>query len=294
VAAYRYIVCDVFTTQRFEGNQLAVFPDAEGLTDEQMQTIARELNLSETSFVFAAQDPYLARLRIFTPFREIAFAGHPTIGTAFVLTMLGRVPANVESFVLGEVGGDVPVRLEGRDNDFMAWLSTPPMHFGATFDPAECARFVGLRPEDVLANCTPQLVGVSTPFLYVAVRDAAAVDRARLDESALYESIQAAELNGVFIFAPTKKGAYSRMFAPMSGITEDPATGSATGPLGAYMAQCGLIESRDGIAFISEQGTKMHRRSILHARLRCDNAGTIQTVEVGGSAILVAEATMHL
>ncbi len=130
---YRYHVVDVFTEVPFAGNMLAVFPDGAGLDDADMQSIARELNLSETSFVFAPHDSSaaLARLRIFTPQTEVPFAGHPTIGTAYVLALLGRVPAGADTFVLDEVVGPIRIVLERRADPFFAWLRTPSIGFEA-------------------------------------------------------------------------------------------------------------------------------------------------------------------
>lgn len=290
---YRYQVVDVFTDVRFEGNQLAVFVDAAGLTDAEMQTLARELNLAESSFVFpAAASENAAKLRIFTPNVEMPFAGHPTIGTAYALTALGRIPTIATHFTLEENVGPIEIRLESRD-PFMAWLRTPPISFERTFDREACAEALGLSAADLLRDLPAQVVSAGNPFLFVALRDVAAVDRAELDVRSLERAALSFGANGVFIFAPTKHGAYSRMFAPMSGIREDPATGSATGPLGAYMARYGLIEQLDGARFISEQGVKMKRRSLLHGLLHVKD-GVLETVEVGGSAVRVISATVEL
>ncbi len=291
---YRYLVVDVFTETPFEGNPLAVFPEAVGLGDDEMQTLARELNLSESSFVFAAVEARnAAKVRIFTPQIEMPFAGHPTIGTAFVLTALGRIADGAAEFVLEENVGPIPIRLERRD-PFLAWLRTPPIRFEATYDAAGCARSLGLGAGDLLGENYPaQVVNAGNPFLFVALPDKAAVDRADLDTRALEAVAPGFGANGVFFFAPTKDGVYARMFAPMSGVHEDPATGSATGPLGAYLARYGLIEDRDGTRFVNEQGVKLKRRSLLHGILRMKD-GELQTVEVGGGAVKVIEATVEL
>jgi trans-2,3-dihydro-3-hydroxyanthranilate isomerase len=292
--SYRYQVVDVFTDVPFEGNPLAVFPDAAGLSDEEMQTLARELNLSESSFVFPPADPrHAAKVRIFTPMAEMPFAGHPTIGTAYVITALGRIPDGAGSFVLEENVGPIALRLERRD-PFLAWLTTPPISFEATYDAAGCAQALGLEPSDLLGDKYPaQVVSAGNPFLFVAFRDKAAVDRADLDVRSLEKVAPGFAANGVFFFAPTSEGVYARMFAPMSGIREDPATGSATGPLGAYLAHYGLIENRDGTRFVNEQGTKIKRRSLLHGILHVKD-GALQTVEVGGGAVKVIDATVEV
>ncbi len=290
---YRSLVVDVFTEVPFFGNPLAVFPDAHGLSDDAMQTIARELNLSETSFVFAPLDARnAARLRIFTPGREVDFAGHPTIGTAFALVSLERVPASANDFVLEENVGPVPIRLERRADPFLAWLRTPPIAFGAKYDRAQAAAMLGLTAADLLGVLPVQEAGAGNPFIYVPLRDRAAVDKAELEVGALLRLGPDSAASGVFVFAPVESGVYARMFAPRSGIREDPATGSATGPLGAYLVEYGLLERRDGLRFTNEQGTKMQRRSFIHGRLNVAG-GVLESVDVGGSAVRVSEGTLE-
>jgi len=290
---YRYSVVDVFTEIPFAGNPLAVFLDPDGLSGDEMQMLARELNLSETTFVFPPEKAgSLARVRIFTPGKELPFAGHPTIGTAFALVRSGRVPAGLAGFALQEGIGEVPIRLERRD-PFLAWLRTPPIRFGAQLDRARSAGFLGLGVEDLLRDVPAQVVSAGNPFLFVALRAPEAVDRAVLDSSAMQRA-SGDESNGVFLFAPVPGGVYARMLAAEgTGISEDPATGSATGPLGAYLAEYGLLEGRDGVRFVNEQGVKMKRRSLIHGILRYGE-GVLETVEVGGSAVGVIEATVAL
>jgi trans-2,3-dihydro-3-hydroxyanthranilate isomerase len=293
--SYRYLVVDVFTEVSFAGNMLGVFPDATGLTDGDMQAIARELNLSETSFVFPPRDASaLARLRLFTPEIEVPFAGHPTIGTAFALAHLGRVPSGVETFVLDEVVGPVSLRLERRADPFVAWLRTPPIATLATLDRDACAAALGLEANDLLDEHPAQILSAGNPFLYLAARDAETVDRAILDARALVRLAPPSQAIGVFLFAPTPNNVfYSRMLAPLSGVPEDPATGSATGPLGAYLVERGLLARRDGERFTNEQGVRMKRRSLVHGIVRVASNGAL-AVDVGGSAVLTAEGTMFL
>ena len=286
---YRYRVVDVFTTNRFEGNPLSVFPDASGIADEAMPRIARELNHSETVFVFPPENASsTARLRIFTPSQEMAFAGHPTIGTSFILHDEGA--ARDDRIVLEENIGPVPVRIESGDRP-MFWLTTPPIREGEHFDRAACARALGLSIEDVLA-ARPQRLDAGNPTLLVALRDRAAVDRAWIDMRDLDTLRGTAAPFCVFVFTPTRTGAYSRMFAPEYGMVEDPATGSSTGPLALYMMRNGLAPSSSGSTFVSEQGTKMGRRSLLHIKIHGDMGA--DAIEVGGYVTPVAEATMFV
>lgn len=284
---------DVFTDTALEGNPLAVFPDAAGLDDVTMQRIARELNLSETSFVFPpASDEAAAALRIFTPFIEVPFAGHPTIGTAFVLRSTGAIPAEQRSFVLEERVGPVAVRIEPGDA-FMAWLTTPPTSFGKRFDDrAAVATALGLDADDLRDGIPIQAVSAGNPFVYVALNDEAAVDRAGIDVRGMRVFSGGDRNTGVYVFATRDNGVYSRMFAPEAGVFEDPATGSATGPLAAFLLEYGLFPERDGLRLVCEQGTFMGRRSVLHVLIT--GTGPDRTIEVGGSAVHVIEAALRL
>jgi trans-2,3-dihydro-3-hydroxyanthranilate isomerase len=290
--SYRYRVVDVFTEHPLEGNALAVFTDAAGLDDTTMRKIARELNLSETTFVYpATRADCAAKVRIFTPTRELPFAGHPTIGTSFVLLDEGMVSKDSEHFALEEKVGPVSIRVEPGERPLI-WLTTPPITYGRTFDPALCARALGIEPTDLL-EVTPQLLSAGNPTIFIAVKDKEAVDRAWLDLQGMTTLTDGGrEPACVFVFAPTSGGAYSRMFAPEYGIIEDPATGSSTGPLAAFMIRHGLVSGDAGARFVSEQGTKMGRRSILHVQIHGEQGA--DGIEVGGYVSPVAEATLRL
>jgi trans-2,3-dihydro-3-hydroxyanthranilate isomerase len=291
--AYRYRVVDVFTQHPLEGNPLAVFPDASGLDDLTMQRIARELNLSETTFVVPSTRVNCAiGVRIFTSARELVFAGHPTIGTSFVVLEEGLVPKHSDSFALDEKIGPVPIRIEPGERPLI-WLTTPPMHFGKHFDRALCARALGLDPHSLL-DIPPQLVSAGNPTVFIALKDKEAVDRAWLDLTGL-ATLKAGtpqEPFCVFVFTPVTEGAYARMFAPEHGIAEDPATGSSTGPLAAFMMRHKLVSGAAGSRFISEQGTQMGRRSILHVHIHGEQGS--DGIDVGGYVTPIIEATMTL
>ncbi len=291
--SYTYHIVDVFTRVPFEGNALAVFPDATGLDTVTMQKIARELNLSETSFIFPKHSREgSTRVRIFTPAYEMEFAGHPTIGTAYVMRSTGIVPRTARSFALEENVGVVPVRVEDGEEPLL-WLTTPPIHDLGSFDRAQCAAAIGLDEADVLPGVPCEFLSAGNPSIYVALRDKATVDRAAIDTTQFYNLIRGrSELACAFVFTPTAEGAYSRMFAPEYGIVEDPATGSSTGPLAAFMMRHKLVSHSDGTRFVSEQGTKMKRRSLLHVFIHGENGAN--GIEVGGHVTPVATATLAL
>ncbi len=290
--SYRYRVVDVFTTQPLEGNPLAVFPEASGLDDVTMQKIAREMNLSETVFVVPATRASLAAgVRIFTPTRELPFAGHPTVGTSFVLLDEGTVPAGTKQFVLEEKVGPVPIRVETGERPLI-WLTTPPISYGRTYDRLRCAQALGVAAHDLL-DITPQWLSAGNPTVFIALRDRRAVDDAWLDSHgvSIIKGADAAPIC-VFLFTPVPEGAYARMFAPEYGVPEDPATGSSTGPLAAFMIRHRLVSGAAGTRFVSEQGAKMGRRSLLYVELH--GAGGADGIDVGGYVTPIAEGTLKL
>jgi len=289
---FRYRVVDVFTEHVLEGNALAVFPDASAMDGETMQRVARELNLAETAFVLpSTRNDCAARVRIFTPTKEMLFAGHPTIGTSYVLRDEGIIPAGTLDFALEEQVGAVPVRVEPGERPTI-WLRTPPITMGPVFDRALCANVLGLEVDDLL-DMPPQLLNAGNPTIFIPVRTRDAVDRAWLDMAGARQLRGPdRELMCVFIFTPTSNGAYSRMFAPEYGIVEDPATGSSTGPLAAYMMRHGLAPDTPGTRWVSEQGTKMGRRSLLHVQLLAVNGEL--AIDIGGHVAPLARATLCL
>jgi trans-2,3-dihydro-3-hydroxyanthranilate isomerase len=293
---------DVFTERAFGGNALAVVLDAGGLADGAMQAIAAEMNLAETTFVVAATRPgCAARVRIFTPTRELPFAGHPTIGTAFVLALEGRLPAGERRVLLDEGIGPVEVTLEGDPaRPAFLWMRHREPEFGPEIpERAAAAALLGLAESDLLPGAPVVTGSTGVPFLYVPLRDRQAVDRAAFQPSALAGLPAAARGVGVFLFAPDpdpgRARVYSRMFAPHAlGIPEDPATGSGSGPLGAYLVRHRLVKAGDDdVRIVSEQGTRMGRQSFVHIALRVD-AGAPRDIRVGGSAVPVLEGVLRV
>lgn len=299
--AYRFVQVDVFTDRVFGGNPLAVFFDAADLDGATMQAIAREMNLSESVFLLPPTRPdYAARLRMFTPAREVPFAGHPTIGTAWVLAAHGLLPDGAREAILEEGIGPVPIRLEGdpRRPSFV-WLTDRPAVFGAPFDDrAGFARALNLAESDLLLDMPIVIGSTGNPKLYIPLRDRATVDRAALDVPALLPLFGDGARQPVFVFAPDPDPAarrvYGRMFAPhASGVPEDPATGSAAGALAVYLLRHGLVHDAPQLTIVCEQGTKMGRQSFLHIHL-APGDGDTRAIAVGGGTVPVLEGTLTL
>lgn len=292
---------DVFTDRLFGGNPLAVVLDGGGLADAEMQAIAGEMNLSETTFLFPpTRRDCAARVRIFTPRRELPFAGHPTLGTAWVLASEGRLPPGAKTLALEEGIGPVPVEFEGEPgHPSFVWMRQRDATFGPEIaDRGAAARALTVTEDDLLPRAPVQSASTGNSFLFVPLRDRATVDRAALDVHALTMGLGDAAALGVFVFGPDPhpSGArvYSRMFAPhTSGVPEDPATGSASGPLGAYLVRHGLARGEGELSIVSEQGTRMGRQSFVHIRLRAA-AGTATDIRVGGGVVPVLEGRLRL
>jgi trans-2,3-dihydro-3-hydroxyanthranilate isomerase len=291
---------DVFTERPLKGNPLAVVLEADDLTGEQMQAIARETNLSETTFLMAPQDPgHAARVRIFTPHVELPFAGHPTIGTAWVLLQEGRAGKAAGALTLEEGVGPVPVHVDGDGAKRLIWMVHPPVKFGETIEERdEVAGALGLSLAELLPGVPVQVASTGLAFAYVALRDRAAVDAAVSNGQHLTSLLDPHGLPPVFLFAVSGQNRlYSRMFAPhgSSPLTEDPATGSASGPLGAFAVRYGLVPRAPQVSIVSEQGTKMGRQSFIHIKLgfQTDNELPDQ-IEVGGSVVPVLSAELTI
>jgi trans-2,3-dihydro-3-hydroxyanthranilate isomerase len=298
MARYRFYTADVFTSQRFGGNPLAVLPDARGLDAAAMRAITREFNLSETVFVFPPEDPaHTRRVRIFTPGAELPFAGHPTVGTGFILAAVGEIPLTGETtrIVLEEGVGPVPVAIRSQDGrPVFSQLSAARMpEYGPPPPPPEdVAAVYGLTPEDLLGgDFGMEAVSCGVPFLFVALRGRDALARIRLDRQR-YDQVLApfwAREAYLFCFEPERAGSdlRARMFAPFMGIVEDPATGAAATALAGYLARH-APSSQPTQRWVVEQGFEMGRPSILEVEM--DQAGgQIQAVRVGGASVLVSE-----
>lgn len=294
---------DVFTDRAFGGNPLAVFTNGRGLAAETMQAIAKEFNLSETTFVLPPDDPaHDWRVRIFTPGSELPMAGHPTVGTSFVLARehLVRRDERETNITLEEGVGPVPVRIEfsGGEPSF-AEMSQPLPRFGPRLsDPKAVAAMLSLEEADLEERLPVEVVSCGVPFLYVPLRSLDAARRARprveLIERAAAEHGLPRE---VFVFARggEHEGStvHSRMFAPGLGIAEDPATGAASGPLGCYLVTHGVVEGGASAAIVSEQGVEMGRPSFVHITIGREG-DRITAVRVGGQCHFMGEGFIEI
>jgi trans-2,3-dihydro-3-hydroxyanthranilate isomerase len=307
MSEYRFIQVDVFTDQPFTGNPLAVFPEAAGLSDERMMQIAREMNLSETVFVLDPEHKEaLRRLRIFTPAREIPFAGHPIAGTWNVLAREGVVPlpdgGSGWQKIHHEVGiGVLPVDIEFADGKPVQVFLTQGKfeiidEVDDSHEQAELARALGLSREDLDDNLPIQVITTGLSCLAVPVRSLADLKRCRVNSTLLAELYTSRGGTGCHVFSREtleigKARAHARFFAPADNIAEDPATGSACGALGGYLLYHGATatEPVDGVhKFVIEQGDFMHRPSRINIEVK-GVPGTIEEVRVGGPSVLVAE-----
>jgi trans-2,3-dihydro-3-hydroxyanthranilate isomerase len=286
VPSFRYVVADVFTDTPLSGNQLAVFTDAREIPEEQLQPLAREMAFSETVFVYPPEQDGHVHIRIFTPAHEMPFAGHPVLGTAFVLAG----PMQLAEIGIETGAGIVPVLLEREGARLVFGRMNQPVPTVEAFPAAE--RLLGILgverselPVDIYDN--------GMPHVFVALASESTVARLAPDPG-LLESFQREEMStigGVNCFAGVGLHWKTRMFSPADGVLEDPATGSAAGPLACHLARHGLIAFGDEIEI--SQGTELHRPSKLFARVE-GSSQRIDRVEVGGSAVVVARGEFRL
>lgn len=293
-----YLHLDVFTSRPFEGNQLAVFLDARGVDEGTMQTIAREMNFSESTFLLPAERPDTdMRMRIFTPGVELPMAGHPTIGTTFALAHTGAIAPTRDHFVFGLGVGPTRVELKWDGNDLaFAWMDQRLPEVRQPLVGIDLlARAAGIDPAAHQRTGLPvQEISTGVPYILLPVATRAEVDAADPDTASLRSIKSAFGVThvGIYLFSVEDRGddvtAYSRMFAAGLGIAEDPATGSACGPLGSYLVQHKLVAREAASKIISWQGVAMGRASRIHIAMTQDDDGAISRVQVGGQAVLVA------
>lgn len=299
----RYLQYDVFTDKPLAGNQLAVFTDTAGLTAAQMQAMTRETKFSECTFVQPAEAPGTdVRLRIFGPNNEMQFAGHPVIGSTFALADDGVIAAGRKEFTFGLGIGPTLVELEwaadGADRTGrlrFAWMTQRNPVFGPTLNaPAALAGTLGIDQAALHPKLLPQEVNCGSAFFFVPLVSRAAVDQAVIDTRAAAAMFEAAKITrrGLFIFSTEPGADGATCYSRMMGANEDPATGSASGPLGCYLVKHGLVPADKAGTIVSAQGVKMGRPSRIHIKIDLAG-GEISRVRVGGTSVLVGEGQLR-
>lgn len=300
---YQYCLVDVFTDRAFGGNQLAVFTDARGLSTEVMQTLAKEFNLSETSFVLPPQHSKNDfQVRIFTPATELPMAGHPTVGTAFVLAhkQLVRLTESETTITFEEGVGDIPVtfrRLAGGRLSIQ--MRQPLPTFGPRFtDRAAIAELLSLSVDDLDPVLPLEVVSCGVPFLFVPLKSLAGMRALQFRRDVWERVLKDFVTPHVFLFSreveTPEASVHSRMFAPAMGIFEDPATGAASGPLGCYLVRHNLVDKNgSSVEIVSEQGLEMGRPSFLQITIK-HMGDEITGVYVGGQSHFMGEGVIEL
>ena len=287
-----FIICDVFARRRFEGNQLAVFPDGAGLSDEEMQTLAREIHFSETTLILSDQPNERGwPVRIFTPARDVAFAGHPTLGTAYVIwdRFLGR---NGDEVKLDLKVGVVPVAVEEK-GERLIMTQVPPV-FGPEVEPAEAAAVLGLKPEDIDVRFPVQEVSTGLAFVIVPVKTLDAMQGIKVNLAEYYRLTGRLEAKAVLAFSPEtidpQCRLHVRVFCDYYDVPEDPATGSANGCLCAWLVRHRYLGVGE-FAIHTEQGVEMKRPSLLY--LQGGERGGGILVRVGGRVVVAGRGEFN-
>ena len=299
MSKYEYYICDVFTQQKFSGNQLAVITDAEGLSDHDMQNIAREFNFSESTFVFPSEKKNTRKVRIFTPRSEVPFAGHPNIGTAFILAETGIFGDFAQSIdvVFEEKAGNVPIKIN-KDHSGYIWceLSAPaPLSLGKVATVDLTSEVLSIEAGDInVTTHYPQVASVGLPFLFVELQSLEALSQAQIDLTKLQRLLQEGFPSYIHIYCRDVKDfdIRCRMFAPLDGVPEDPATGSANAALIALLRHCDQRSDLEDKWKIS-QGSEIGRPSVLHGRAQ-KIGGTVTEVNLGGYSVMVCKGTISI
>lgn len=294
-----YHLVDVFTNVAFGGNQLAVFTNPPPLSTQTMQAIAKELNLSESTFVYPPKDANNDfHVRIFTPAQELPMAGHPTVGTAYVLAKLGILGAiERQKVIIFEEGVgpiQVTINADADGQPTVIQMRQPMPQFGDIIDRQLIADLFTLSLADVSPNSPAQVVTTGTPFLIVPIQSLEAIGKIKVRLDIWEDHLKGTSAEKLFVFTPETQyetsTVHSRMFAPSLGIREDPATGSASGPLGAYLVKYGIVNKGH---IVSEQGVEMGRPSFISIDIGFDGINFTDIV-IGGETVYMGHGSLHL
>jgi trans-2,3-dihydro-3-hydroxyanthranilate isomerase len=295
---YQFYTCDVFTDVRFAGNPLAVLPNSDGLSSRQMQQIAREFNYSESTFVLPSHDEYTRNVRIFTPTQEVPFAGHPNIGTAFTLASIGELGSfdNETNVVFEEIAGPVPIRIRRMNSEIWCELKAPEtLIVEQTVSTDLIASALSLTPKDVVIDThLPLVVSVGLPFIVVELKNRTALENTRCHLPAVDEIHSKGIVTDILTYVRSEDefDIRARVFAPLDGVPEDPATGSANCALVALLTHC-MSKEEGEFSWRIAQGVEMERPSVLDARTK-KQSGVITGVWIAGSCKMVSEGYIEI
>lgn len=291
-----YYLLDVFTERKYGGNQLAIFPEAKNIPGELQQTIAKELNLSETVYLFPKDEKGQYPMRIFTPESELPTAGHPSVGTAFYLAREIEHKANKPlEIILSQKIGPVKARIEFKKNlPNLVTISLAPPVFGEIFEDRQIfAELISLKEEDLM-NTPVQIVSCGIPYVIIPVKHIRSIKNCRMRLDIWDKVKEIVDHAFVYAFAPegeeSSSDLHGRMFAPEAGIPEDPATGSANAPLGAYVVYYKIKKS----PIVSEQGYEINRPSKIFIEVKNDKNGLPTSVDIGGKCQFIGKGEIYL
>ena len=293
---YQFYQVDVFTGTPLGGNPLAVFVDADGLDGERMQKIAREMNLSETTFVVPSSDRDADfSVHIFTPTKELPFAGHPVIGTAHVLREIGKVSSDQKLIHLKLRIGTIPVYVEEDERLFM---EHPQAKFMQIVEPVDLvAESLGLPSSAIDPRWPCQIVSTGIPALFVPIKTLIAMQQIKINSAKLLEIFTPCETDMIYVFTTetldSRSSLHSRLFAPFIGVPEDPATGSASGAVGAYLAKYGVIEKDILDSIKIEQGYEMKRPASIYVQVKQEGT-IIKSIRVGGESVTIIQGQLKI
>ncbi|MGD0622852.1 MAG: PhzF family phenazine biosynthesis protein [Thermacetogeniaceae bacterium] len=288
-----FCIVDVFAEEKYAGNQLAVVLNTNGLSDTEMQRIAKEMNYSETTFLLSGSEKDGAYdVRIFTPEKEVPFAGHPTLGTAYVIRQ-EILKRPVDSILLNLKVGKIPVYFNTDSGSEVLWMKQIQPTFGKTFSVDDVAQVLNLNPDDIDKRFVIQEVSTGLPFIIVPLRTLEAVKKSRIDRDWFQDLVRDSEAKAILVFSSQTYNPLNdinvRVFADCYGVPEDPATGSANGCLAGYLVKYRYFES-DKINVKVEQGYEIGRRSLLYLRAQ-DVDGKID-INVGGKVVMIARGVL--
>ena len=291
--ARKFYQVDVFTDRIFGGNPLAVFPDPEGLNETAHLDIAREMNLSETTFIYPPDSPEADfKIRIFTPGKEVPFAGHPTLGTAHILWETGKIAPEKEGLVLEMGVGLIKV----FKKESLLFMEQFLPEWGPSVEAMDqVAEALSIDPEEIDSRFPVQIVSTGFRALYVPLTHLVALQKVELNLPVLRELLGDVDMIYVFSAETLNSGStvHARAFAPFIGIPEDPATGSAGGALGAYLVRHRVIEGLDPSQIVIEQGYEINRPSTIQVNVT-ESGGEIQSIQVGGQTRTVLEGNLRV